>query len=146
MSPFVDLYRAVLWSAIPLNGFTSPPTKCADFNSQVLRKHCWMMLQDVVIYPSETPPSLWGPSGLSADKYTVGRMGRRPGEARHNTGRRTQGDGRGNKSSVGEPARQKGEKGKGRKQQRGSQEIRKRPSIRKADVWVPSRKYLHISQ
>lgn len=37
--------------------FPRPPPSCCDSISHVLRKHCWMALQDVVISPSETPPS-----------------------------------------------------------------------------------------
>lgn len=62
-----------------------------------------MVLQDVVIYPRETPPSLGGPSRSSAGESTAGRMGR-AGGGRGKTQPRTQdsGDRRGNRSSVGE--------------------------------------------
>lgn len=121
----------MLRSVIPLNAFSFSPTKCADFHFQVLRKHCWMVLQDVVIYPSETPPSLGGPSRSSAGESTAGRMGRAgAGEARHNPGRRTPGT---EEETEVRRGRQKEEKGKGKKQQTGSQGGRKGPSIRQAD-------------
>lgn len=68
--------------------FFSPLLKCCDFNSQVLRKPCGVVLQDVVIYPHETPPSWWGPAGLSVYTRTLmssNGKGREPGRARNYT-------------------------------------------------------------
>lgn len=75
----------------------SPLLKCCDFNSKVLRKHCWMVLQDVVIYPHETPPSWWGPAGLSVStgRYRAERKGREPGRARNYTEETAHSGGRG---------------------------------------------------
>lgn len=57
--------------------------KSPNSESQVLRKHCWMVLQDVVIYPSETPPSLWGPVSFSMQMSPLqGRMGRAGSQGR----------------------------------------------------------------
>lgn len=53
------------WRLIQSYGLESAPSKSFHFphspkssgsNAQVLRKHCWMVLPDAVIYPNATPP------------------------------------------------------------------------------------------
>lgn len=83
VSPFGGIHSHALESH-PRKWFHSahPHLLNALTNSCVLRKHCWTVLQDVVIYPRETPPSCEAQSPLR------GRMGRagQPGKARNCTG------------------------------------------------------------